>query len=123
VAADVRLILEVAAESAVDVQIRDRPPAAVKSGEVAVVPLPADSHGNLEDPGAGELVLSVPAPEALTREPDAVHHVIADAGTGAEPLVVEVEAAEEIRDEELAVVLAAAGRSRRNVILRIVRSV
>jgi hypothetical protein len=122
VAADVRLILEVAAESAVHVQIRERPPAAVQSGEVAVVPLPADSHGNLEDPGAGEVVLSVPAPEALTREPDTVHHVIADAGTGTEPLVVEVEAAEEIRDEELAVVLEAAGRARRSVILRIVRS-
>jgi hypothetical protein len=122
-AAHVRLILEVAAGSAVEDQMRERPPAGVESGEVAVVPLPADSHGTLENPGAGEVVLSVPAPEALTREPEDVQRVIGDAGTGSEPLVVEVEAAEEIRDEELAVVLEAAGRTRRNVILRIVRSV
>jgi hypothetical protein len=47
--------------------------------------------------------------------------VIAHAGTGVEPLVVVVEAAEELREEELAAVLEAATHTSRAVILRIVR--
>jgi hypothetical protein len=47
--------------------------------------------------------------------------VIAQAGTGAEPLVVEVEAAEELRDDELSAVLEATGHTERPVILRVMR--
>jgi hypothetical protein len=47
--------------------------------------------------------------------------VIAHAGTGAEPLVVVVEAAEELRADELAAILEAAGDTSRAVILRIMR--
>jgi hypothetical protein len=82
---------------------------------------PTDSAGNLESLAAGEVVLSVPSPEALTREASEVRRVIAHAGTGDEPLVIVVEAAEELRDEELAPVLEAAGHTSRAVILRIVR--
>ncbi len=82
-----------------------------------------DVEGNLEPPSAGEVVLSVPSPETLAREPDEVHRVIADAGTGVEPLVLVVEAAEELREEELAVVFEAAGHAPRAVILRIIRGV
>ncbi|MBV8220356.1 MAG: hypothetical protein JO325_17965 [Solirubrobacterales bacterium] len=66
-------------------------------------------------------MLSVPSPETLARERDEVHRVIALAGQGTAPLVVIVEAAEELRDEELAGVLDAAEGSSRPVILRIVR--
>ena len=69
----------------------------------------------------GEVVLSVPSPETLDRERDEVRRVIAHAGTGTEPLVVEVEAAEELRDEELAAVIEAAEHSTRAVILRVLR--
>jgi len=62
----------------------------------------------------------VPSPETLSREPEEVRRVIDAAGSGAEPLVVVVEAAEELRDDELAAVLDAADRTSRAVILRVV---
>ncbi len=83
---------------------------------------PADAEGVLEPPAAGEVVLSVPSPEALAREDAEVRRVIAGAGTGVEPLVVVVEAAEELREEEVSGVLQAAGHSSRPVIVRIIRN-
>jgi hypothetical protein len=50
-----------------------------------------------------------------------VHRVLAGAGTGVEPLVVVVEAADELREEELGAVVAAAERAPRAVILRVLR--
>jgi hypothetical protein len=66
-------------------------------------------------------VLSVPSPETLERDAEEIRRVIGQAGTGSEPLVVEVEAADELREEELASVLDAASHSSRAVILRIIR--
>ena len=80
-----------------------------------------DAEGNLEALAAGQVVMSLPSPEALAREPGEVRRVIARAGTGVEPLVIVVEAAEELREEELAVTLDAADRTPRAVILRVVR--
>jgi hypothetical protein len=76
----------------------------------------------LEPPIGGQVVISVPSPEGLAREAGEVRRVIAQAGTGAEPLVVEVEAAEELREEDVAPVLEAAGHTSRPVILRIIRN-
>ena len=72
-------------------------------------------------PTAGEVVLSVPSPEGLAREAGELRRVIARAGTGVEPLVLVVEAAEELREDELAAILEAAGHTSRAVILRIMR--
>ena len=47
--------------------------------------------------------------------------MIARAGTGVEPLVVVVEAAEELRDDELAAVVNATDHASRPVILRVLR--
>ena len=47
--------------------------------------------------------------------------MIAHAGTGVEPLVVDVEAAEELREHELAALLDATSHASRAVILRIIR--
>jgi hypothetical protein len=116
-----KLIVQVPRGSAVDRQLGARAPQAVASGEVAVSAGPADAAGHLEPPAAGQVVLSVPSPEALTREADEVRRVIAQAGAGTEPLVVVVEAAEELRDDELAVVVDAAGHAPRPVILRVLR--
>ena len=80
-----------------------------------------DAEGNLEALAAGQVVMSLPSPEALAREPGEVRRVIGRAGTGVEPLVIVVEAAEELREEELAVTLDAADRTPRAVILRVVR--
>lgn len=116
---ETRLIIQVPRGSAVDRQLSSQAPRSVASGEVVVIGGPTDAEGYLEPPAAGEVVLSVPSPEALAREAGEVRHVIAGAGTGVEPLVVEVEAAEELREDELAAILEAAGHTSRGVILRI----
>jgi hypothetical protein len=75
----------------------------------------------LEPPDVGEVALSVLSPEELAHEADEVRRVIGGAGTGPEPLVVVIEAAEELREEEIAPVLDGAGRTDRAVILRVIR--
>ena len=115
------LIIQVARGSAVDRQLSAQPPDGVASGDVVVVVGAADAKGNLEAPAAGQIVLSLPSPEALTRESVKVRRVIGRAGTGVEPLVIAVDAAEELREDELAAVLDAARHTSRAVILRIIR--
>jgi len=96
--------------------------AVLKRTGVVVVELgPTDAAGNLEPSTVGQVVLSVPSPEALARQADEVHRVITHAGEGTEPLIVEVEAAEELREEELKAVVEAASHTTRAVILRIIR--
>ena len=116
-----KLIIQVARGSAVERQLSTSPPEALGGGEVVVEAGYTTADGHLEPSEAGTVVLSVPSPEALAREADEVRRVIAGAGTGVEPLVVEVEAAEELREDELAAVLAATTHAPRPVILRIMR--
>jgi hypothetical protein len=109
--------------ASVELQLAASPPPIIDRGDVVVEVGVTDEDGNLEPALAGHVVMSVPSPEALQREPDAVRRVIAEAGPGVEPLVVVIEAAEELRDDELGVVLAAAAHSPRPVILRVIRGV
>src|SRR5207248_11419907 len=113
------LIIQVPRGSDVSVQLAADPPPTLSGGHAVVEHGDTDAEGNLEAPDAGEVVLSVPSPEALERESDEVRRVIERAGTGDEPLVVVVEAAEQLRDEEIAPVVEAASRTERPVILRI----
>jgi hypothetical protein len=115
------LIVQAARGSAVERQLEPLVPWDVSGGEVVLNVLPADDHGHLEPPAAGQVVLSVPSPEALSREAAEVRRVIARAGTGVEPLVIAVEAAEELREDELAAVVESVGRTSRPVILRVMR--
>jgi hypothetical protein len=115
------LIIQVARGGAVDRQLALERPRSVAGGDAVVETGPPDEAGSLVAPDHGEVVLSVPSPEALLRERDAVRRVIREAGQAVEPLVFVVEAGEELRDEELADVLEAAKESRRPVILRIIR--
>ncbi|HWF71780.1 MAG TPA: hypothetical protein VG186_00465 [Solirubrobacteraceae bacterium] len=115
------LIIQVSRGGEVDRRLEAEPPASVSGGEVVVERGPTDARGHLEPPAAGKVVLSVLSPEALAREADEVRRVIAHPGTGVEPLVVVIEAAEELRDEEIAVLLEAARESPRPVILRVLR--
>lgn len=118
-----RLIIEIPGGGAIERQLVDDPPPPVGTGLVVVEVGATDASGNLEPPAAGERVLSVPAPAALTRDPDEVRRVIDQAGTGTAPLVVEIEAAETLTEAELKLVLDAAGRTDRPVILRVIRNV
>jgi hypothetical protein len=114
-----KLIIQLPRGSAVERQLSEQSP----ESELVVEAFPTDDQGDLEAPQAGEVVLSVASPEALAREAAEVRRVIGEAGTGIEPLVVVVEGAEELREDELAAVLDAAGRTSRAVILRIIRGI
>ena len=114
-----RLIIQVPRGGAVERQLGGHPLQAISSGDVVVEAGPTDDDGHLEPLAAGQVVLSLPSPEALRREAEEVRRVIGQAGTGVEPLVVVVEAAEELREEELAAILDAASHTSRAVILRI----
>ena len=118
-----RLIVQVPRGGALERQLSSAPPPSVAGGEVVVEFGVTDADGNLEPPAMGTVVLSVPSPEALARESGEVRRVVSHAGTGVEPLVLVVEAAEELRDEELAAVVEAARHTSRAVILRVIRNV
>jgi hypothetical protein len=118
-----KVIIQLARGGAVDRQFSARPPQSVANGAVVVEHGPADTQGDLEPPPAGQVVLSLPSPEGLGREPAEVRRVITRAGAGVEPLVVVVEAAEELREDQLAAIVDAAGHTSRAVILRILRDV
>jgi hypothetical protein len=118
---DQKLIIQLPRGSAIARQLSEEPPRSVASGDVVVELGPTDARGYLEAPSAGQVVLSVPSPEALEREPGDVRRAIGQSGTGVEPLLVVIEAAEQVGDEELDVLLAAARHSSRAVIVRIIR--
>jgi hypothetical protein len=115
------VILQVPNGSRVEVQLAANPPAALSEGEILVEIGATDPEGGLEAPPGGEVVLSVPSPQTFRREPDELHRVLAQAGTGTEPLVVVIEAAEELTDSDLRLVLDAARRAPRPVIVRVIR--
>jgi hypothetical protein len=115
------LIIQVPRGSAVERQLREEPPPAGRADDVVVEGGMTDEQGNLEPPLVGEVVITLPAPEALERQAEDVRRVLDTAGTGTEPLVIVVEAAEELREPELAPVVAAAERAPRPVVLRIIR--
>jgi hypothetical protein len=114
------LIIQVPRGSAIESQLRNQPPAAVNADHVLVQTGPTDDRGNLEAMG-GEVVLSYPSPEELTRHGDDLRRVVRLAGTGSAPLIIVVDAAEELQEDQAAVVTAAARHAPRTVILRFTR--
>ena len=114
------LIIQVPRGSAVQRQLQAAPPPAIRGHEVVIQTAATDDEGNLEAL-SGEMVLSVLAPEELARHADEVQRVLRQAGTGTAPLVIVVEAAEELQDHQVTPVLEAAQHAPRPVILRIIR--
>jgi hypothetical protein len=118
------LLVQIPRGGALDRNVAANPPPSVIDGRAVIEHLPAEpgpdsSTPSLGLPRAGEVVLSVPSPEALGREPQEVERVIRGAGEGDQPLVIIVDAAEELREDELVVVVAAAAGAARPVILRV----
>jgi hypothetical protein len=116
---EVKLIIQVPHGSSIDRYLKADPPAAVADVRVFVEHLGAGADGKLLPPEAGEVVVSVPSPEALRREPEQVTAAISEAAADGPPLVVLVDGAEELRDDEVSAVLDAALQTDRIVILRI----
>lgn len=104
---DPTLIVQVPLGSAIERQLRDEPPPAFRTDELLVQAGATDDRGTLEEL-AGEVVFSVPSPEELPRHGADLRRVLRAPGTGTSPLVIVVEAAEVLQDEEAAAVLAAA---------------
>ena len=113
------LIVQLPRDGAVDRRFRAAPPPSVTSGRVVLEHVAGDAQGRLGPPEAGEVVMSVLSPEALIREEQQVQDVVRHAADTGEPLVIIVEGAEELREDEIAPVLAAAAHTRRRVILRV----
>ena len=118
-AKEVGLIVELTRDSAVDRNVRADLPPSIKRGRVVLDHIEADDLGRLNPPPAGEVVLTVLSPEALRRDPEVVRDAIAQAADSDQPPVIVVEAAEYLREDEIAAVLDAADRADRVVILRV----
>jgi len=118
-AKEVGLVVELTRGSAVDRNVRADVPPSIKSGRVALDHIEADDLGRLSPPPAGQVVLTVLSPEALRRDPQVVRDAIAQADSDQPPVIV-VQAAEYLREDEIAAVLDAADRADRTVILRVV---
>jgi hypothetical protein len=112
------VIVELARDGEVDRNLRADPPPSVVGGRVILDHFATDADGRLEAPEGGEVVLSVLSPESL-RDAERVENTILEADTGDEPPVIVVEAAEYLREDELAAVIDVAERLQRVIILRI----
>lgn len=110
------VILEVPAGSPLERQLRDDPPAA---GRIVVVGIEPDEAGSIPPPPVAEVLLSVPSPETLPRQTDELRRVIERGPDVPEPLVILVEEAELVRDEELEPIVEVALRGRRTVVVRV----
>jgi Asp-tRNA(Asn)/Glu-tRNA(Gln) amidotransferase C subunit len=115
-AEDVSVIIQVPAGSLVDRQLREDPPPSVTSGRAVTEQVPADAEGRIVPPEGGNVVLSFLSPESLRREAEQVRREVREADSDKPPVVV-LEVAEELREDELAVVLQAADLARRTVLL------
>jgi hypothetical protein len=90
--------------------------------EVVTVGLAPDPDGRLAAPETGHVVASVPSPQALAVESEAIRRVIQGAGGGTEPLLIVVEEAETLLEEQLAPVIEASLHAPRSVILRVIHA-
>jgi hypothetical protein len=114
------LIVQVPGGSAIERQLRERPPASLIGDDVLVQTGPTDERGVLEEM-AGDVVLALLAPEELERQAAELTRVLDQAGPGTAPLVVVIQAGEELLEEEAAPLVNAARSARRPVILRVIR--
>jgi hypothetical protein len=86
---------------------------------VVLDPVDPSRSGRIAVPSPGKLVFSVPSPEELPRERDALRRAVHAPGAGDEPLVIAVDAASELQPDELAAAVDAAAHAERPVILAV----
>jgi hypothetical protein len=110
-----RLIVLAPRDGRVDRQLRTDPPPG--ADRVVVDTRQPGSSGRIELPIPGRVVYALPSPEGLVRERDELRAAVAAAGAGTEPLVISLEAASELRSDELDAALDAMRHTERDVIL------
>jgi hypothetical protein len=113
------LIVQLARHGVVDRNLSADPPPSLVSGRAVLDYTAPEELARLELARAGEVIMSVLSPEALARESQQVRDVIRQAPATDQPLVIVVQAAEQLREDELAVVADAAADAHRLVILRV----
>jgi hypothetical protein len=120
---EAEVIIQLPRDSSVDAHLREEPPASLADRRVVVEHLTAGPDGRLTPPETGEVLLTVPSPEALRRHADELLELATDAEEDAGPLVVLIEGAEYLRDDEIGAALDAAGASKRVLIVCILEGV
>src|SRR5262249_29242125 len=98
----VRVIVQLARDGAVDRYLGADPPPSLASDQVVLDRIVVDPPGGIGPPEVGEVVLSVLSPEGL-RDAQEVRDAVAGTDAGDELLTIVVEAAEYLREDELAV--------------------
>ena len=92
--------------------LRDDPPPSVAGGAVVVSPVtPVGTTSRIEPPDSGHVVFSLPSPDVLLRDADDVRRAVDLAPHGPGPVVVVLEAADELREEHLALLVEAGARA------------
>ena len=117
---EANVIFQVPRGSAIERQLRDDPPQVFRGDAVLVETGPTDEQGNLEAL-AGQTVLAVPSFGELERQVDGLRHLLHQAGTGTQPLVILVGAAELIAEQLATAVVEAARDAPRPVFVRVIR--
>jgi hypothetical protein len=117
------LIIRVRQGSRIESQLRDDPPSLAREGSVSLDPVAPPNSGAaaIEPPSPGQVVYALPSPEGLVRERQELHDAISGAPHGIEPLVILIEAGNELRDDELEAAVYAADTTSRPVILTVLR--
>ena len=117
------LIVRVRQGSRIEGQLRDDLPTLAQGSAVSLDPVAPPSSGSatIEPPSPGQVVYALPSPEGLVRERQELHDAISGAPHGDEPLVIVIEAGNELRDDELEAAVTAADTTSRPVILTVLR--
>jgi hypothetical protein len=113
---DVALIIQLPAGSALDLQLQKEPPPSAADRRVVIEPVQPGADGRIVPPEAGRVVLSFLSPEDLRREAEQIGREFS-LNTGSEPPVVVLQVAEELREDQLGILLRAAEQAKRTVLL------
>jgi hypothetical protein len=120
---EAEVIIQLPRDSSIDAHLRSEPPASLTDRRIVLEHLTAGPDGRLTPPETGEVLLTVPSPEGLRRHADELLELATDAEEDGGPLVVVVEGAEYLRDNEIAAALDAAAASKRVLIVCILEGV
>ncbi len=113
------LIVQVPEGGRLERQLRDGALAA----DTVLAPVRPVSPGRIDPPDAAKAVFSTASPEGLVREREELARAVAAERSGARPVAILVEGAEELREDQLAAAREAADHAHGDVILVLLRDI